>query len=500
MLSHTDIKHLDEIGISKDTINKQLENFHKGFSPIQLSKPAKINDGITSLSDKELDRLASIYGEFNGSRVRFIPASGAATRMFEELIQWKTFGVSNAFMEQFFTNLKRFPFYELLKEEFEKLDLSIEACIENKDYSQIIEVLLGINGLNYQHLPKGLVAFHSYENGIRTAFEEQIIESTSYCNSPNGVIELHFTISPEHKTLFEKAYAKIEAEFELERKAKLRVEFSVQKKSTDMIAVDMQNQIVRTPEGEILLRPGGHGALLENLNTLSHEMVFIKNIDNVVTEKQMPQIGVYKKALAGLLIETRAKVFKYLELLNQKGQNVDILAEILKFTIEELCIHPPTDLETDQPSKLAEYLIEKLDRPIRVCGMVKNTGEPGGGPFWVINADKSVSLQIVETVQIDTNDEKQNEIFNSSTHFNPVDIVCSFNNKQNIKYNLLNFTAPETGIIATKSYNGQSIRVQELPCLWNGSMANWNTIFVEVPLETFNPVKTVNDLLRESHQ
>ncbi len=500
MLSEKDILQLEEIGISPDLIYRQIDKFKEGFPPIRLVSPAKVSDGIIKLEDSEVDDLIEIYKSYEGNRLKFVPASGAATRMFKELIQFRTTGEVNSLTREFISNLPRFSFYSDLREELNSKKLSLNDLVRQEDFEPVIGALLDVNGLNYGALPKGLIKFHRYNDHTRTAFEEQIVEGTQYARMPNNEVNIHLTVSPEHLENFKKILNDKSQLICTEYGVELNVTFSEQKKSTDTIAVDKNNIPVRNSDGSLLLRPGGHGALIENLNDLSSDIIFVKNIDNVVSDRLKPQTVLYKKALMGLLISYQSIIFDYLNLL--QGESIDIksLREILDFTINELCILSPSGLEVSNPDALKTYLLEKLNRPLRVCGMVKNEGEPGGGPFWAINTDGSISLQIVESSQVDQNNQRQKEIFSASTHFNPVDLVCATKNVEGQKFNLLNYTEPTAGFISTKSYNGMEIKVQELPGLWNGAMANWNTIFVEVPLVTFNPVKTVMDLLREQHQ
>lgn len=500
MLSEKDILQLEEVGISADLIYRQIDRFKEGFPPIHLVSPAKVNDGIIRLESSEVDDLIEIYKSYEGNRLKFVPASGAATRMFRELIQFKTTGEINSLTREFVLNLCKFPFYTDLGEVLNSKNLNLNDLVQQEDFEPIIEALLDAKGLNYGALPKGLIKFHKYKDHTRTAFEEQLVEGTQYARMPDNKASVHLTVSPEHMDAFKKILSDKSQSICTKYGVELIVTFSEQKKSTDTIAVDNNNIPVRNSDGSLLFRPGGHGALIENLNDLSSDIIFVKNIDNVVSDRLKPQTVLHKKALVGLLLSYQSIIFDYLNLL--QGEDIDIksLIEILDFTINELCILSPPGLEVSNPDVLKTYLLEKLNRPLRVCGMVKNEGEPGGGPFWVTNSDGSISLQIVESSQVDQNNPKQKEIFSASTHFNPVDLVCATKDVEGQKFNLLNYTEPTAGFISVKSYNGMEIKVQELPGLWNGAMAKWNTIFVEVPLVTFNPVKTVMDLLREQHQ
>ncbi|MEM9987451.1 MAG: DUF4301 family protein, partial [Bacteroidota bacterium] len=346
---------------------------------------------------------------------------------------------------------------------------------------------------------KGLLQFHQYDNHTRTPAEEHLVEAANYATIGGGTAYLHFTVSPEHRERFQALIDEKKDHYERLFGVTLDVSFSEQKPSTDTIAVDMENQPFRMDDGGILFRPGGHGALIENLNDIDADLVFIKNIDNVVPDRIKGETYRYKQAIAGKLLEYQQQIFAYLSALDEGGDE-NLIEEVEKFLKEVLCVLPAEDYLTQNLSEKIESLKALLDRPIRVCGMVKNEGEPGGGPFWVKNGKGVISLQIAESAQIDTDDPEQKGIMANATHFNPVDLVCSLRNRQGEKYDLLNFRDPSTGFIAYKSKNGRELKAQELPGLWNGAMANWNTIFVEVPIVTFNPVKIVNDLLRPNHQ
>ena len=501
MLSEKDNLQLKQHGISIDQLKEQLENFKNGFPPIDLVKAATINDGIIKLETSEVDDLIEIYKSYDGERQKFVPASGAATRMFKELAEFIVTETINEATISFISKLSQFPFYNELTSELKKRGCSITELTDNENYKPIIDTLLNEDGLNYGSLPKGLIKFHTYESETRTAFEEHIVEGTQYARKPDNSVSIHLTVSPEHKEGFLQLLSEKVENISAEYGVSLDISFSEQKKSTDIIAVDAKLEPIRDNQGNLLLRPGGHGALIENLNDLSSDIIFIKNIDNVVPDRLKPQTVLYKKALAGLLISYQSIIFDYISILQgEENSSIEFLNEVLEFTIYELCTLPPSGLETSNHDTLKQYLLEKLCRPLRVCGMVKNEGEPGGGPFWATNPDGTVSLQIIESSQVDMSNLKQKEVFGQSTHFNPVDLVCGIKNVDGQKFNLLNYTNPKTGFITTKSLQGKEFLVQELPGLWNGAMANWNTIFVEVPLVTFNPVKTILDLLREQHQ
>ena len=352
--------------------------------------------------------------------------------------------------------------------------------------------------MNYGQLPKGLLLFHKYDEGIRTAMEEHLVEAAQYA-STNGKAQVHFTVSEEHIELFKQKVEEKKSYYEQMFNVSYDISFSTQKASTDTVAANPDNTPFRNDDGSLLFRPGGHGALIQNLNELNADIVFIKNIDNVVPDHLKDETTKWKKIIAGVLVELQQKCFDYLKLLKSSQYDKQDILTVKDFLEHELCCKldhakAMSDIE------LVDFLIEKLNRPIRVCGMVKNSGEPGGGPFFVYNADNTISLQILESSQLDVNNPETMNMFTKGTHFNPVDLVCATKDYKGNKFNLPDFVDPLTGFISKKSKNGKELKALELPGLWNGAMSNWNTIFVEVPAITFNPVKTVNDLLREQHQ
>lgn len=511
MLLDKDLEQLEKLGITKENVQYQVNNFEKGFPFLDIVKPAVVGDGIIRLECSEVDDLVDLFKSYDGSRMKFVPASGAATRMFKHLFEfleeYPTKG-DECFNDRsfnsvwnFFENIKKFAFYSLLAKELGDNKYNIDELLDNKDYTTILKALLEPFALNYGNLPKGLIRFHTYPEGPRTAFEEHLTEGAQYARMNTNDVSLHLTVSPEHRNGFEKLANQVLPSFQESHGVNFHIDYSEQKVSTNTIAVDEFNKPFRNYDGSLVFRPGGHGALLENLNDINAELIFVKNIDNVVPDHLKPQTVLYKKALAGLLISYQSLVFDYLSQLQENDDiSIDILQEILDFTINELCIIPPTNLNQNNHKELQNYLTQKLNRPIRVCGMVKNEGEPGGGPFWATNPDGSISLQVVETSQIDLDNLDKRKLVDSATHFNPVDLICAVNDVDGNKFNLMNFSDPNTGFISIKSKDGKQLKAQELPGLWNGAMSDWITIFVEVPLITFNPVKSVNDLLRDQHQ
>lgn len=490
MFTEANLLQIDTYGTTLAKVEQQIQYFKNGFPFMPLNRAATIGDGIVQLSDSELDRLINLYLEKVTSLkiVKFVPASGAASRMFKSLFAALEEGKFDKSVDQFFERLDEFAFANELKE-----------IAQNDDRTNILNSLLTEEGLAYGSLPKGLLAFHKYKNNARTSVEEHLVEGANYANS-NGKVYLHLTVSPEHKTKFEKLIASKLGYYEQLFGLTFEIDYSEQKASTDTIAVNLDNTPFLEADGSLLFRPAGHGALLENLNDIEADVIFIKNIDNVVPDRIKSSTFDYKKALAGLILEIQDKIFGYLHDLKYGTPTLSDIDEIDLFLQRKLCIESPIGFIDKSYQEQGQYFFDKLNRPIRICGMVKNQGEPGGGPFWCANSDGTVSLQVVESAQVDFSSEKQKEIFAGSTHFNPVDLICTIKDFEGNKFNLLNYSDPKTGFITEKSKDGKTLKAQELPGLWNGSMADWNTIFVEVPLITFNPVKTINDLLREEHQ
>lgn len=509
MFSKQDELQIAARGSQLEEVKKQIENFRSGFPYLQVVEAASVGNGILKLDDKEIERVIQIFEQkvLEGiSIVKFVPASGAASRMFKSLFaalddlkagkpETEVLAGSKD-VREFMERISDFAFYGVLVESLKSQNLDMGLL-------HVLEYLLSDRGLGYGNLPKGLLLFHRYDGYARTPFEEHLVEGTVYARDHQNVVRLHFTVSPEHRSGFESLLNKVKAEFEAKFGIVLEVTFSEQKPSTDTIAVAPDNEPFREKDGSLLFRPGGHGALLSNLNDLDNDLVFIKNIDNVVPDHLKPATYEYKKALAGVLLHYQNHIFKYQREMNEKHHTAlesGFLAEAANFLENTLNVKPAENQYYTEKEDLYQYLKEKYNRPIRVCGMVRNEGEPGGGPFWARNQDGTVSLQIAESVQIDQGNPIQIKIAKHATHFNPVDLVCGLKNYKGEKYDLMLFTDPLTGFISTKSKDGKELKAQELPGLWNGAMSDWNTLFVEVPIDTFNPVKTVNDLLRSQHQ
>jgi hypothetical protein len=514
MFTDTDLKEIQNREIPLSTIEEQISNFITGFPFVNLEAPATLIYGLKKFSPDETQKLAEFY-KINLphiSTLKFVPASGAATRMFSHLFSFRNEYTATAEQIQhlqhhnsfnsvayFFKNMERFAFYSYLKAVMELNGKSLDLSIEQHDYNTILDFLLIEPGLNYASLPKALIRFHSYETNYRTAIEEHLVEAANYSYCHDRIAHIHFTLSPEHIQKFNNLLAEKQSLYEQEFNITYQITHSIQKPSTDTIAVDENNQPFRNADGSLLFRPGGHGALINNLNEIDADIVFIKNIDNVVHDRLKSDNNLYKMALAGCLLQLRNRIYEYLKLLENKGLSEKIMNQMITFAKTELS-HNFTDsfYSADREEKIVQ-LYTLLNRPIRVCGMVKNEGEPGGGPFVVRDADGKLSLQIIESSQVNMQNENQKKIMNQSTHFNPVDLVCSFKDYKGNKFDLTEFVDPSTGFISHKTKDGKPLKAQELPGLWNGAMAKWNTVFVEVPIVTFNPVKTVNDLLRPEH-
>lgn len=505
MLSPKDLEQIERKGISEQQIEKQLEEFKTGFPFLKLDAAASIGNGIIATSAEDVKRYTEAWNAYKAEGkkiVKFVPASGAASRMFKNMFAFLTADYdvpTTDFEKTFFDNVVKFAFYPALNAMCEKNEgKNIEALMGEGNYKAVVANLLEAKGLNYGQLPKGLLLFHSYEDGARTPLEEHLVEGALYADS-KGMVHIHYTVSPEHRALFEKKVADTKEKYEKAYNVKYDITFSEQKPSTDTIAVNPDDTPFRNADGSLLFRPGGHGALIENLNEIPADVVFIKNIDNVVPDRLKADTVTYKQVIAGVLVSLQEKAFEYLRLLDEGTYNHEKLEEMIRFVQRDLCCRKH-DIKELEDAELVIYLRSKLNRPMRVCGVVKNVGEPGGGPFLTYNQDGTVSLQILESSQIDKSNTEYMKMFTEGTHFNPVDLVCAVKNYMGEKFNLPDYVDRTTGFISSKSKNGKDLKALELPGLWNGAMSNWNTVFVEVPLSTFNPVKTVNDLLREQHQ
>jgi hypothetical protein len=491
-------------GMNPEIVAQQIDNFRNGFPFLKITAPATPEEGIKVLSDSELTHFTQTYPEkaTKIEVVKFVPASGAASRMFKDLFSFLEGDgdlSKNAFVQKFISNLPKFAFYTDLDQSLKSKGSSIQSCLESQNYKIIIAELLSEEGLGYGSLPKGLLRFHKYQNENRTPANEHLIEGIQYGIGKDNTVKIHFTVSPEHEEKFKAEIEKVLPGLKESSGVEFEVTYSQQKKSTDTIAVTIENEPFEEEDGSLLFRPAGHGALLENLNDIQADLIFIKNIDNVVPDRLKETTKTYKMAIAGLLLEVQEKVFDAIRSLDE-GITNDSVGNAAEVYNSLLGGKIPKQISSGSLEEVGSFLKQKLNRPIRVCGMVRNTGEPGGGPFWIQEEDGSLSLQILETAQIDLNDPNSKKHFSVSTHFNPVDLVCGTKDYKGRSFDLLKFRDMQTGFITGKSKNGRELKALELPGLWNGAMSGWNTLFVEVPLITFNPVKTVNDLLRDEHQ
>jgi len=508
-----DLEQIKKKGLTLEQVTSQLETFKNGLPYIKIESAATIGNGILKLSDSEKEKFINYFKNKRNktSCIKFVPASGAATRMFKFLFDFLSeFNPGKESIEtyvnrknaselsNFFAGIRKFPFFLKVKQQIYKDYENFDELKLREKLLLFVKTMLHADKLDYSNYPKGLLPFHQYKSHVATAFQEHLFEAALYA-SANNRANLHFTISEKHSHKFDGEFDRIQKIVEKKTSIEYYINYSFQKQSSDTIAVTIDNEPFRDENNNLLFRPSGHGALLENLNELEADLIFIKNIDNVVGFKFEEEVANYKMMLAGVLLKLQSEVFKYQESLENDEISKSELQIITRFAINKLNIVLPKDFDSWPNKDQKKLLQDKIDRPIRVCGMVKNEGEPGGGPFWV-NKSGEISLQIVESAQIDQNDGAQKAIFGNSTHFNPVDLVCGVKNYKGEKYDLMKFVDYKTGFITKKNKSGTEIKALELPGLWNGSMAYWNTIFVEVPLITFNPVKTVNDLLKDAHQ
>ena len=473
--STPDTEQIKTHGLTPEIVAQQLADFVCGFPYANITRPATVGDGIAELSDADIAQYTEIYNAAQATKkiVKFVPASGAATRMFRDLFEFLNTGTMNDVTRRVLDNLDKFAFWDDLRQ-------FLPDTPTDRDK---IACMLTNAGLDYGNLPKGLIAFHKYDTYSRTALEEHLVEGAQYA-AANGTVHIHFTVSPEHLAGFRALLARAVPEYSARYGVKYDITMSNQSTSTDTIAVNPDNTPFRTDDGRLLFRPAGHGALIENLNNIDADIVFIKNIDNVTTDELRGDTIKYKHVLAGLLLSLQARAFEYLN--NFVAYDLN---EIRTFIKNDLCVRTSDDAP-------AEMLRQILNRPIRVCGMIKNIGAPGGGPFWVRDEHGTESLQIVESSQIAPD---ARDIMNASSHFNPVDLVCGTRDAHGKPFDLTAFVDHKAGFISEKSYGGHALRAMERPGLWNGAMAHWNTVFVAVPASTFTPVKVVTDLLSSSH-
>jgi hypothetical protein len=515
MFTSEDKTQIKNKGLTLAQVEEQISVFEEGIPNTILVEAATIGKGVMTLTDSISQHYVSVFENCKNQVdiIKFVPASGAATRMFKFLFKFvKEYNPNeqsiNSYinknklneMKLFLFGMEKFPFYKQVVSALKNRGIDYENLNINHRIWYFAHEMLDEDQLNFGNYPKGLLPFHEYKNNVfSTAFEEHLFETALYA-SDNKSTKLHFTISERYRDKFVEEFERIEHKVEKKTESEFDIDFSYQKESTDTIAVSLDNKPFRDNNGALFFRPSGHGALLANLNELDYDVVFIKNVDNVVVYKYKNEVAKFKKVLAGILLELQQHTFQYLIKLEKTDITDELLSEITEFMLTKLNIRLTRDFYKYSDKYKVEYLTNKLNRPIRVCGMVKNEGEPGGGPFWIKNHYSDQSLQIVESAQINTINNRQRAIFNNATHFNPVDIVCGIKDYKGKKFNLLNFVDNEASFITKKTKSGKDLKALELPGLWNGSMAYWNTIFVEVPLTTFNPVKTVNDLLKSPHQ
>ncbi len=506
-------KYLD---LPVETIINQVETFKRGILPVKIIRACTIGDGIKIIKPYDQGKYINLFNiALNENRIiKFVPASGAASRMFKSLQS----AISNSKTDyrslkksaeegdsestsvlEFIKNISRFAFYDDLNTIMNKAGLNLEKLKEQGEYKEIFKFILEPAGLGYAAKPKGSIKFHNYPTGARTSFEEHIVEGINYTKSVKGSAKIHFTISPEHEELAISIINPIIKEFK-KRRIRINVDYSFQKTETNTVAVNSDNEPFRDNDRKIVFRPGGHGALLSNLHDLQADIIVIKNIDNIVPDHLREETYKYKKLLIGYLAELHSNICNYLNLISENQTSDEILIEIKNYLINELELNISDKFNVLNNTDKKKYLYNLMNRPIRVCGMVKKEKHPGGGPFWVLERDGKITKQVVETTQINLNDKEQSKIFESATHFSPVDFICCVKDYKNQPFNLHLFSDKESGLITMKSKDGRKLKALELPGLWNGGMADWITVFVEVPKSTFNPVKEVNDLLKEEHQ
>ncbi len=503
--SAADLKQISQKGMSEKQVEQQLQQFESGFPFLKLEAAASIGHGIMAPDEAARKQYVAAWEDYKKADhrvVKFVPASGAASRMFKDIFAFvdADYDVPTTdFEKKFFDHIGKFAFHDELDAACRKnTGKGISELIADGKYKAVAENMLKPEGLNYGKLPKGMLLFHSYPEGPRTPMEEHLVEGALYA-ATNGEAHVHFTVSHEHMDFFKQRVAMKADTFAKKYGIRYDISFSEQKPSTDTVAANPDGTPFRNADGSLLFRPGGHGALIENLNEIDADVIFVKNIDNVVPDRLKEETVEWKQVIAGVLVSLQQRAFAYLRLLDTGSYNHTQIEEIIRFVQQDLCCRKK-DIKELEDADLVVYLRKKLNRPMRVCGVVKNVGEPGGGPFLTYNPDGTVSLQILESSQIDKTNTAYMEMFTKGTHFNPVDLVCAVKDYNGKPFHLPDFVDPATGFISQKSKDGKPLQALELPGLWNGAMSDWNTVFVEVPLGTFNPVKTVNDLLRDQHQ
>ncbi|MEW6184241.1 MAG: DUF4301 family protein [Thermodesulfobacteriota bacterium] len=511
--NENDRQLMKKLGISQAQVRAQLARFQRSSGLLRLRRPCTLGDGIQQIQPNQTEELIALQEEAarEGRFTKFIPASGAATRMFQSLLagtatcaesggKTNETGCGPDVLEGFCSDLGRFPFHQDLLTILEEKGIDLEQAVSQGKRQEVVDLLLTDKGLNYLNLPKGLHKFHRYPDWSRTALEEHLVEAALTIVDQKDLCRLHITVSPEHEQTVRNFIKNIQKDYKRYFSCQYKISFSSQSRSTNTLAVDLENRPFRTDSGEMLFRPGGHGALLKNLNRLKADLVYIKNIDNVQPDRLKEKTIIWKKILGGYLVGVEQEIHRLLRQLVQEIDREIYIEEGFNFCRNSINRPLPPDFWERSGKEQGAFLLNTLNRPIRVCGMVRNEGEPGGGPFWVEGKDGSLSLQIVEKAQVDLETSGQKECLDASTYFNPVDLVCSLRNFEGRPFDLQRFADPEAVFISRKSFQGRELKALELPGLWNGAMAGWITLFVEVPAKTFSPVKTVYDLLRQEHQ
>jgi hypothetical protein len=509
---------MESLGISEDQVRAQISIFRKPLFFARLLRPCTLGDGIQQISSNELEHYIQLHEEAarEGRFIKFVPSSGAASRMFRLLFEIydqnpplaieefrELAGKGDQKAKDFLClreGIRRIAFFDDLEAMVDGKGLSVEKLLEQDHWQEILRCLLTKQALDYGSLPKGLLKFHRYPSGNRTAMEEHLVEAIHTVRDKEGICRLHFTVSPEHEEGFQQYFEKRRSWYEQQFQCLLEVTFSTQEHSTDTIAVDLENRPFREKGGCLLFRPGGHGALLSNLADIQGDLIYLKNIDNILPDRLKEPTIIWKKVLGGLLVEIQKTVYGYVSQLMEGSKDIGLFEMAMEFVRNRLLIPEPQAFKQWTVEKKRDFLLNRLNRPLRVCGMVRNEGEPGGGPFWVEGKDGNLSLQIVESAEVDPQSSEQRAIWGSSTHFNPVDLVCAVTDFRGNPFPLKDYVNPEAVFISQKSKDGRELKSLELPGLWNGAMAEWITLFVEVPIATFNPVKTINDLLKSEHQ
>lgn len=497
--SPNDIKYIKRLGFNVRNVKKQIDMYKKGLLFLKLNRPCRINDGIVFVTSAQRKRLIDLYEKQSKKHIlmKFVPASGAASRMFGKWFSALQDGETDlpGFSEAFLKKLKQYPFYFLVRQDPKSLHF-----IQQKDVRKLLNFMLSNQGLNFGGLPKALIPFHLYgEGNMRTALEEHILDAVQYAVGANHTCYLHFTVSEEHKGDIKKKIKALKKDCGKGYPAKYKISISCQSPSTNMLAVDENNLPVRDRTGCLIFRPGGHGALLTNLNKVDADYIFIRNIDNVAPQSVWQKIVPYRKMMGGLIMQIQEEIFDGIHRLKVVHPRLSDIKKIHAFCFRKLNVHFPANFDTRLPKDKIQYLFSVLNRPLRVCGMVKNNDEPGGGPFWVEKDDGFLTMQIVEYAHVDKSKNDQQNIWSDAQYFNPVDMVCSIKDYQGKKFNLSKFVDHDSYVISMKKEKGRNIRALEVPGLWNGGMSYWNTVFVELPLMVFNPVKVVDDLLRPEH-